>query len=322
MNRRVWYVSLVAAVLVPWLTQCAAPRSSEITAEQPPQEARPAETIRIGAWNIEWLGSAFRRPDDAKGVARLPEDLATYILAADVDILGLEEIRIDTDDGSDTNTIVRDALRIVEQKRGGRWEHRLFPTRYGTDQCCGIAWDTTKVSLVGEPRIIAKPEGRSSQRKTLWARPPRGVTFTTGEGKTDFIVVVIHMKANYRGKFARHRAEEAIRLTKRLPVVCADPDVVIIGDANCRSHDEQAIKVMAEAGFVDLNSDDMATHVRYGPLDRALVPADQPEFSRRSFEVLSDAYLATHELTAETFRIEYSDHFMVITEIDVMPDDD
>lgn len=319
MTWRMRWLAPVLLVTLVLLAKCTSPRkhATPITPTVPRHES-----IRVGAWNIEWLGTPERRSGPAKSQARTPDNLAEYILAADVDILGLEEIRIDAEDGSDTNALLTGALAIVAEERGGHWQHRLFPTHYGGDQCCGIAWDAARVTPIDEPRVVTDPDERSSQGKMLWSRPPRGLMFSAGEGQTDFVVVVIHMKADYQGDFSRHRGEEAQHLVADLPDVFADPDVLIIGDANCGTHEEPAVTTITAAGFVDLNAHDVATHWRYGALDRAFVPADQPEFARQCFEVLSESFFTTHQQTANLFKINYSDHFMVITEIDVMPDDD
>lgn len=284
--------------------------------------ARRHEPIRVGAWNIEWLGTPQRRSGPAKGQARTPKALAEYILAADVDVLGLEEIKIDADDGTDTNTLLSAAFEIVEEKRGGHWEHRVFPTHRGRDLCCGIAWDAARVTPLGEPRIVTDPNIESVQDRTIWSRPPRGWLFSAGDGLTDFVVIVIHMKSNYGGDFSQHRGQEAQYLVADLPDAFDDPDVLIIGDANCSTHTEAAVSAIRAAGFVDLNAGDIETHWRYGPLDRAFVPTGQPEFARQCFDVLSDSFFAAHELTVTDFKVRYSDHFMVITEIDVGADDD
>lgn len=311
-----------------WLAICSVllPIGCAASGRQAPQLQQPATgkhpALRVGAWNIEWLGSPQRRSGPARDQPRTPEALAEYILAADVDILGLEEIRIDAPDGSDRNALISAALRLVEQQRGGRWEHRLFPARGRREQCCGVAWDTTRVRPVGQPRIITAPQQQSVQGRTLWSRPPRGWLFTAGEGLTDFVLIVIHMKSNYGGDFARHRAQEAETLLAELPLAFSDPDVLIIGDANCSSHAEPAVVALTAGGFVDLNADDRQTHWRYGPLDRAFVPAEQPEFARRYFEVLSDSFLGARKLTVRDFKVRYSDHFLIVTEIDVGADDD
>lgn len=318
MTFRKRWLALVATLTLLAPADCTTPGKQEWTGSVVAAQRGP---IRVGARNVEWLGSPERRSGPARDQARTAADLAEYILAGDVDILGLEEIKIDTEDGSNTNTLLSVALGIVEGKRGGHWQHRIFPTHRGRDLCCGIAWDSTRVTPIDEPRIVTDPNTRSSQGSMLWVRPPRGLRFSAGEGLTDFVVVVIHMKADYRGKFAQHRAEEAQHLVSDLPEVFGDPDVMIIGDANC-AHAEPAVATITAVGFVDLNAHDLETHWRYGALDRAFVPREQPEFARQCFEVLSDSFFSTHHVTRELFKLKYSDHFMVITEVDVMKDDD
>jgi endonuclease/exonuclease/phosphatase family metal-dependent hydrolase len=316
-----WRLPLFTLALA-LLFGCAATTPKGATAPRQEATLEQHEPIRVGAWNIEWLGLPERRSGPAAGHLQSPQALAEYILAADVDILGLEEVRIDADDGSDTNAQLTAAFELVEQQDGGRWQHRLFPTTYGRHQCTGIAWDSTKVTPIGEPRVATGPNETSTQGKRLWSRPPRGWLFSAGEGFTDFVVVVIHMKSNYGGDFAQHRAQEARFLVTDLPEAFEDPDVLIIGDANCSAHTEPAVTAITSAGFVDLNGDDIDTHWRYGPLDRIFAPVGQPEFARQVFAVLSDSFFAAHDLSVTDFKVRYSDHFMVITEVDVLPDDD
>lgn len=278
--------------------------------------------IRIGAWNIEWLGSPNRRSGPARGHAQTPEALADYILAANVDILGLEEVSRNAEDGSWTNDTLKQAFEIVERENGGDWRQRLYPSRSGRNQLCGIAWNAARVDALGEARKICAPDERSTQSKIVWSRPPHGQMFSAGHGLNDFVVVTVHMKSNYGGDFSAHRAREGETLVESLPRVFADPDVVIIGDFNCGSHEEPAIQAIAGAGFVDLNADDTATNWHYGPLDRAFVPADQPEFADHFFEVLSNSFFDARGVTAEAFKVTHSDHWMVITQVEVGDDDD
>ena len=290
-------------------------------ATAPAPAAAPA-SIRVGAWNIEWLGSPERRSGPAENHAQTPAALAEYILESNVDILGLAEIAQNVEERPGTNATLTAALRLVEQQTGGKWAHRLFPTRSGRNQCCGIAWDATRVTSLDEPCLVTQPEQASLQGKPLWSRPPYGLTFSAGEGLTDFVVVMIHMKSNYGGDFTNHRAEEAVHLTLDLRGVIQDGDVIIIGDANCGTHGEPAVAAIEDGGFIDLNADDTPTHWTYGALDRAFVPEEQPEFADRYFEVFGDSFINAHGLSTEQFKVNYSDHYMVITEVVVIPDDD
>src|SRR3712207_6530830 len=65
-----------------------------------PAAAQDPPKVRVGALNIEWLGSPKLRSGSAKGVAQEPKDVAEYIKASEVAILALEEIG--DDDGDPT----------------------------------------------------------------------------------------------------------------------------------------------------------------------------------------------------------------------------
>src|SRR5262245_53677378 len=78
-----------------------------------------AESARIGAWNIEHLGSPELRSGPAEGIAQEPADIADYIKASKVDVLALEEI--DDDDGSPgtkSNKTLTKAFELLKQQTG------------------------------------------------------------------------------------------------------------------------------------------------------------------------------------------------------------
>jgi hypothetical protein len=287
------------------------------------------QTVRIGAWNIEWLGRPDKRYGKGRGQLQEAEDLADYIAAGRVDILALAEIcptnlaepeRYDpATDGPLNNEVLTEALQIVSRKTRGRWEYRLFPssgTTRATSQLTGIAWNTTRVTALGESRPVIEYEDGDPW---VWYRPPWATMFSTGEGMTDLVVIPIHMKASKES--SPRRAAEAAELVLALAEVSLDPDTLIIGDANCHAGDEQAIKTYRGAGFIDLNNRDQSTHVGGVPLDRVFVPDDQPEFGPR-FQVFSGPYTSRRRLRPDEFAARYSDHYMVITIVKAGADDD
>lgn len=149
--------------------------------------------------------------------------------------------------------------------------------------------------------------------------------FSAGEGKTDIVLIALHMKADYQGDFARHRQDEARALAAALPAVRSafnDSDIVLIGDTNCTGTREPAIAAIEQAGSVDLNGGSSETHWRGGSMDRAFVPRDQPEFVGRDFEVISTGYLKARHLDPQAYKRRYSDHYMIVTSMKVMNDDD
>ena len=111
------------------------------------------------------------------------------------------------------------------------------------------------------------------------------------------------------------------RLLDDLTNKFSDRDFVIIGDMNALSHSEEAVKVFVKAGFRDLNQEDLVTYInkKYAnsPLDRAFVPAKQPEFSDSKMEVFK-----AKNMSPEEFRQKLSDHYMIRFSVKVIDDDD
>src|SRR5690349_14622084 len=88
--------------------------------------ARSEGTVRVGAWNIENLGT--RRADSQTNPPepdQTPEALADYIASSGVDVLALEEIHDDDQPSSGTpghepwrNKILERALARLNQQGG------------------------------------------------------------------------------------------------------------------------------------------------------------------------------------------------------------
>jgi hypothetical protein len=103
----------------------------------------------------------------------------------------------------------------------------------------------------------------------------------------------------------------------------ADKDIVLLGDTNVLGSDEEAVKIYTNAGFIDLNVQDMPT-TKEGDaaFDRIFVPVGQSEFSGGAERVFKSEYLNSHNLSANDFFVRFSDHFMVTTRISIKSDDD
>src|SRR5262245_16453188 len=74
------FLALVPLVLLPFSLLPARQQTAE-------------RTVRLGTWNIEWLGNSGKREKPAQD----PDDLAKYIRASKVDLLGLNEITHDVE---------------------------------------------------------------------------------------------------------------------------------------------------------------------------------------------------------------------------------
>ncbi|MBT9585046.1 endonuclease/exonuclease/phosphatase family protein [bacterium] len=284
--------------------------------------AQPPQKIVIGAWNIEHLGDPARRSEPSRNVAQQPEDLARYISQSGADILALEEIgdNPNTEFDPDNPTLAK-ALALLSKD----WKYILFPKK-GDEltQLTGIAWNSAKVSAVDGPYILPIND-RTNDGFQLWKRWPQAMKFRVAQGQTDFVLIPMHLKANRRDdpndNPARQRAQETRALVQVLGSVrqrFREQDVILLGDTNCLKASEPALRNLSRAGYRDLNAKDMRTTWEGpAPFDRILVPRRQPEFRNSSETVHRPA-----GMDAKDFKIKYSDHYLVTTEMQVGPDDD
>lgn len=282
-------------------------------------------TVRIGSWNMHWLGRSDRRGNTEQS----PEDIAKYIDASKVAILAINEVSFN--DGTEAlpqNKSLKRAMALLKAKTGDDWEHRLFlrDDPRDVDLLCGVAWNTSKVKLIEKPMRIGIR--RSKRWQDIWNRHPYAVKFSTGEGKTDVVVIPVHMKSNFGGVFktSKQRTQEARTLIRALGQVqnqFSDDDVIILGDFNTRYGSEECLYRYAVTGFKDLNGADQMTWIkdnRYSaaPFDRILVSREQPEVKDCKQVVFKEHHLGTEE----KYRKVLSDHYLVYTDVAVQEDDD
>jgi hypothetical protein len=192
-------------------------------------------------------------------------------------------------------------------------------------QLTGLAWNTDKVKQVGEALKIGVPNEVNGA--AIWKRHPHAVKFSLGEGKTDLVMIAVHMKANTGGSPPprKKRELEAKTLMQQLGNVEShfkDLDVIVCGDINVLNKFEKAVNLFTAFGFKDLNNIDESTHLGGAPFDRFFVPGDQPEFTGFEQQVFDEEYLTSRTITRTTFRKDFSDHFMVVTKVRILADDD
>jgi endonuclease/exonuclease/phosphatase family metal-dependent hydrolase len=287
--------------------------------------------VHIGSWNIEHFGKDDDNPDNQYAIAE-------HIEMSGVSVLALQEMYVTegmAPDGPLRNQFLRAALDLVEEHTGQRWEYELFRKRdpLNDRQLCGVAWNTVRVRKEGEtvrlpvPTSYVAPDGRSI---SMWDRTPHAVKFRALPGMdvnvrlTDFVLVPLHMKSNVgqRHEVVMTRAEEARSLAAALGALRAqldgEEDIILLGDTNCKSRSEPAVQAFIEAGFADLNEDDVPTYAaaKPAPFDRIFVPwgSVRKAFLYSRQYILGSASPLSHDRYL-------SDHYMVKTSIVVRRDD-
>lgn len=331
-SHRFLFAALLVGLCGSWKVLAQPTTSTDGTTRGPAAN----ELVRIGSWNIEWLGKPEDRSGAARGVAQKADDLADAIIDANVSILALQEI-VTAERGTPIRSREIEAvIDAIKSRTKQQWQYVLFPGRQRGDQLTGVMWNADAVTAVNAegkawkqetdtPWKLPIADAKSAKGSGLWNRPPHAMKFSFAKDKTDVVLIVVHMKADYQGDFAAHRKEEAAALLKALPEVkktFKDEDVVILGDTNCVQKVEPAATDLAGANFTDLNGGRIETHWRSGSMDRMFFPATQPEFAGAKLDATSQAYLKKKKLTPADFKKNYSDHFIVVSTIKVMRDDD
>ena len=290
------------------------------------------DRIRVGAWNIETLGSPESRdylrksPSNGYGVARKPPELADLIEALRLDVLALSEID-DTKagDGTATNRVLDEAFEILNRRDGNDWTYGLFPKRIRrhSSQHTGLAWNRRRIRAVGR-RFRVPVTDVTSHRFFEWDRHPHAMKFTRGRGRTDFVVIPIHMKAGRNEAAVKQRRSEAEALVRELSEIqdhFQDQDIILIGDFNMLRRSEPAGRVYRrKGGLFDLNYTDRSTHIADLPFDRCYIPRAQ---RGNEFAGVTQVRIATPPPAAQRrFRRQLSDHWPIVLEFAEQVDDD
>ncbi|MBM3964844.1 MAG: hypothetical protein FJ308_07210 [Planctomycetes bacterium] len=305
-----------------------------------------ADEVRIGAWNIEWLGFPDKRARPGKDNPQRPEDLAEYIHSTGVDVLALEEIGVDSDKAPWTSRELERLQRALKDQYQEVWQYVIFPkTVYPEDtedfvkrgQHLAIAWKSEKATQVGGVFDIPVGSDETYGIK-FFERRANAVKLSFGEGKTDVVFIPIHLKSNRNEDnpadktfTQRQRAAELKAFIAQLPTLkehFKDEDIVLLGDTNILG-DEKTANVLADAAFLDLNRDEQGTTAVWGdgsngyrtaPFDRIFIPQSQSEFAACRFQVHRTSNGTDDEI--KLFRRKLSDHYLISSVIKIQSDDD
>jgi endonuclease/exonuclease/phosphatase family metal-dependent hydrolase len=340
---------LGGCVLIGSLVACSpppTPKPIDASSDTPQLSTPRIDEIRIGAWNIEWLGFPDRRSRPGKDNPQAPEDLADYIHTAGVDVLALAEVGIDSETPPLKSQQFDLVVRALQDRYQQPWDYVLFPkTDYPDDadeymrrgQHLGLAWRTDLAKQVGEPWNI--PVGSHPEfGLKFFERRAHAIKLSFGDRQTDVVFVPVHLKSNRRDDensdatyTMRQREEELKAFAQFLPQLREqfhDEDIVLLGDTNILDGQDTG-KILTQHGFLDLNEDEQGTTAVWGdgstgyrtaPFDRIFVPKEQSEFASSKLTVHRTANGTDEEI--KQFRRKLSDHYLISSPIAVVADDD
>ncbi|RYD27889.1 MAG: hypothetical protein EOP86_23900 [Verrucomicrobiaceae bacterium] len=314
--------------------------------DTPDNEAPPSsrtDYLRIGAWNIENLGT--RAADSLKAgyseEDQEPEDLAAYILSSGVNLLALEEIHDDEQTSSDTqgeapwrNAVLDQTVKILEEQSGLKWKYLLTAPDGTNDrqQMTGVLWQTQRLTLLG--RFPINVPGGTIAGANVWTRRPEAFHFSAGEKSSDFAVVPLHMKSNSPTKTGGNpglpvRMLEVQQLKNEIGAISkafdGERDIILLGDTNMKRGEATAAVQWGDI-LRDLNAAEANTYIQSGnqPFDRIFVPFNQPEYQQAAM-TSHGPYGATKE-ELQKWRREHlqkrSDHLLIWMDVPIMADDD
>lgn len=277
--------------------------------------------LQIGSWNIKHLGRQPTGSQRSQSVYALTD----HIEMAGIDCLALQELYDTSEEGESVrrNEHLDQTCALLKSHTGDDWEYVILENRRASDtsQLCGVLWNA---AVLGLERTLPVPVAFQVGDKWLWDRRPHVVTFATRaviEGRPSrFSIVPLHMKANGSDAQARRkRALEARELAGRVDWIIerfGDESLILLGDTNCLGAWEQAVETFIDAGFIDLNADDVGTYAGSGrPFDRIFVREGRPEYRYSRQYVLRAANPDAH--------LAYlSDHYLIKTSVKAYVDRD
>lgn len=201
--------------------------------------------VRIGSWNIAWLGSDKRhQPADVKSI----ESMAALISdTLSIDVISLEEINTEMDGeyrGEFFSVAHWQLLQQSLRKRG----YRFQTGSSGYAQHVVLAW-RPPVMPIQIPNELPIPDAYTINENCHSSHLRKPLAGYFRAGKFDFWLTGVHLKAN-KGSSNCASLVRAAQITAMIhalrPLAAQDPDIVITGDFNADAHNKSLQPLFAE----------------------------------------------------------------------------
>jgi|HigsolmetaAR206D_1030411.scaffolds.fasta_scaffold02215_2 Predicted extracellular nuclease len=269
-----------------------------------PRTPAPADVggdVRLASFNVlnyfVHFGGEARGAADEAGLARQEAKIVSAITALGADVVALAEIensvRFNPDDPQQALKRLVAALNAAEG--AGTWDYVRTPA----DLPPPAQQDVITSAIIFKPaRVTPQGPSRSLNDESVWfnAREPIAQTFTAGSAT--FTVIANHLKSKSgsdsatgdnadvgdgQGAFNGDRVRQArslVSFAEQLKESSGSDDVLLLGDFNAYTQ-EDPMRVLYDAGYVDLNTSGAASYVyggESGSLDHAVA---SPSLARR-----------------------------------------
>ncbi len=283
------------------------------------------DCIRIGSWNIAWLGNENRKQaSDATTI-----DAMARMIAEEwsIDLISLEEINTDLSTplyGEKNSLEPWRQLQTALQKRG----YQTQSGSSGQAQRIVFAW-RKPVTVISRPQDMSIPDSYrvDDYCRSAGLRKPLAGLFRADQ--FDFWAIGLHLKSGYGGNSACANAVRSLQtyyLEKKLKELeKADRDILLLGDFNASSkHD--SLQALREHGFIALtdkvhrdansNNHSQGKGNRGSIIDHIMIlPGSTIEWQEQSTMIFKP-------IDPGSFSTRYSDHVPVWADFNTSRDDD
>jgi endonuclease/exonuclease/phosphatase family metal-dependent hydrolase len=283
------------------------------------------DCVRIGTWNIAWLGSEKREQSSAPATI---ESMARLIADEwSIDLIGLEEINTELNGkirGENYTTSSWKTLRIALEKRG----YKTFSGGSGQAQRIVFAW-RHPVKILQFSQEIEIPDSYyiNEYCRSSGLRKPLAGHFRAGN--FDFMTVAVHLKSGYGNNAACSnaiRSSQVEHLSKQLDILeKKDRDLILIGDFNASAKHE-SLKKLSENNFIvltekkyrnpDSNNRSQGAGKRGSTIDHIMIKQANTD------ELVSHSTVLYKPEKPEFFAANFSDHMPIWADFKTANDDD
>ena len=318
MHVRLGIGSLSLLLITPLLSSCSnkhrpggnLPPPSTQMAPLIQEAAAPRDVLRVGSWNLAWLGPSNHTPNER----RAPEDLAQYIARSGAAVISLQLVG-ETPGPPGKNATLNNVIHILYSEGQGDWDYLLFPSQYrDRSDLTGVMWNKRLVSVVAQPYAIPVPRMQKAlDESLLWERLPYAVKFSTG--RVDFVLIPVHTHASaLPDADISHRVHEVRLLAQELDGIRKhfnSDNLILAGDFNTTGSNETTVVILTKQGLRDLNANDELTYISGAPFDRIFVSKDQPAFAKAT----QIRRVPSPGMSLDEFRRRLSDHYLITFEM-------